>query len=88
MLGFNPPLTPSGVSAAPWMPLAGAPEGETEEAASRVDDPPAPPVARYRARTLIMHSGMRFSAGTEISAEVVGEMLACGLRVGSDIERV
>lgn len=88
MLGFTPPPSSEGVGAAPEMPLAGAPWDETEEAASRVDDPPAPPVARYRARTLIMHSGMRFNAGTEISAEVVGEMLACGLRVGSDIERV
>jgi len=67
------------------MPLAGAPVGVTEEAASRVDDPPAPPVARYRARTVITHSGQRFNAGSEIPAEVVREMLACGLRVGSDI---
>ena len=88
VLGFTPPPSSEGFGAAPEMPLAGAPWDETEEAASRVDDPPAPPVARYRARTLIMHSGMRFNAGTEISAEVVGEMLACGLRVGSDIERV
>lgn len=88
VLGFAPPPSSEGVGAAPEMPLAGAPAGETEEAASRVDDPPAPPVARYRARTLIMHSGLRFNAGTEISAEVVSEMLACGLRAGSDIERV
>lgn len=88
MLGFTPLPSSEGVGAAPEMPLAGAPWDETEEAASRVDDPPAPPVARYRARTLIVHSGMRFNAGTEISAEVVGEMLACGLRVGRDIEKV
>lgn len=85
VLGFNPPLTPEGVSAAPWMPLAGDPEGETGEAASRVDDPPAPPVAPFRARTVITHSGRRFNAGDEIPAEVVCEMIACGLRVGSDI---
>lgn len=85
MLGFAPPPSPQGVSDAPEVPLAGAPAGETEQAASRVDDPPAPPVARYRARTVITHSGQRFNAGSEIPAEVVREMLACGLRVGSDI---
>ena len=85
MLGFAPPPSSEGVGAAPEMPLAGAPAGETEQAASRVDDPPAPPVARYRARTVITHSGQRFNAGSEIPAEVVREMLACGLRVGSDI---
>ncbi len=85
MLGFAPPPSSQSVGAAPEMPLAGAPVGVTEEAASRVDDPPAPPVARYRARTVITHSGQRFNAGSEIPAEVVREMLACGLRVGSDI---
>lgn len=89
MLGFTPPPSSSeGVGAAPEMPLAGAPWDETEEAASRVDDPPAPPVARYRARTLIMHSGLRFNAGTEIPAGLAREMIACGLRVGLDIEKV
>ena len=88
MLGFTPPPSSEGVGAAPEMPLAGAPWDETEEAASRVDDPPAPPVARYRARTLITHSGQRFNAGSAIPAEVVGEMIACGLRVGRDIEKV
>lgn len=85
VLGFTPPPSSQGVGAAPEMPLAGAPWDETEEAASRVDDPPAPPVARFRARTVITHSGRRFDAGSEIPAEVVREMLACGLRVGSDI---
>lgn len=85
MLGFAPLPSSQSVGAAPEMPLAGAPVGVTEEAASRVDDPPAPPVARYRARTVITHSGQRFNAGSEIPAEVVREMLACGLRVGSDI---
>ena len=85
VLGFIPPPSSQGVGAAPEMPLAGAPVGVTDEAASRVDDPPAPPVARYHARTVITHSGQRFNAGSEIPAEVVREMLACGLRVGSDI---
>ena len=85
VLGFAPPPSSQSVGAAPEMPLAGAPVGVTEGAASRVDDPPAPPVARYRARTVITHSGQRFNAGSEIPAEVVREMLACGLRVGSDI---
>ena len=85
MLGFAPPPSSQDASAAPEVPFAGAPAGVTEEAVSRVDDPPAPPVARYRARTVITHSGQRFNAGSEIPAEVVREMLACGLRVGSDI---
>ncbi len=88
VLGFNPPPSPEGDDAAPEMPLAGAPEGETGEAALRVDDPPAPPVARFRARTLVMHSGLRFNAGTEIPAGLAREMIACGLRVGLDIEKV
>ena len=88
MLGFNPPPSPEGADDAPETPLAGAPDGETGEAASRVDDPPAPPVARFRACTLIMHSGQRFNAGTEIPADLAREMIACGLRVGLDIEKV
>ncbi len=85
VLGFAPPPSSQDASAAPEMPLAGAPAGVTEQAVSRVDDPPAPPVARYRARVMIHHSGRRFDAGSEIPAEAAGEMIAGGLRVGVEI---
>lgn len=67
------------------MPLAGSPSPEMEHAAPVVDDPPAPPVARYRARVMIHHSGRRFDAGSEIPTEAAGEMIAGGLRVGVEI---
>jgi hypothetical protein len=85
VLGFAPPPSSQDASEAPESPLAGGLVGATEESAARVDDPPAPPVARFRARSLILHSGRRFDAGSEIPAEVAREMIACGLRVGSEI---
>jgi hypothetical protein len=85
VLSFAPPPSSQDASEAPESPLAGGLVGATEESAARVDDPPAPPVARFRARSLILHSGRRFDAGSEIPAEVAREMIACGLRVGSEI---
>lgn len=85
VLGVTPPSLPQGRDAAPEMPLAGVPVARTVDDAHAVDDPPAPPVVRYRARVMIFHSGRRFDAGSEIPAEAASEMIACGLRVGVEI---